>query len=128
LKILNYGGENMDFIGLKGMIFHGHHGVLKEEQILGQKFIVDIELKQNLELPGKTDHLNDTINYVDVYNITKNIVENSSFNLLEKMAVMIAETILEKLPVTEIKIKIEKPNVPIQGILNSAWVEISRSR
>jgi dihydroneopterin aldolase len=118
----------MDLIGLKGMIFHGYHGVLKEEQTLGQKFIIDIELKQNLELPGKTDHLNDTINYVDIYNITKNIVENSSFNLLEKMAGMIAEAILEKLPVTEIKIKIEKPNVPIQGILNSAWVEISRSR
>lgn len=52
---------------LKGLVFHGYHGVLEEERRLGQKFVVDIEASADLSRAGATDDLQDTVNYAAVY-------------------------------------------------------------
>lgn len=56
-----------DTILLKGLVFHGYHGVLEEERRLGQKFVVDIEASADLARAGQTDDLADTVNYAAVY-------------------------------------------------------------
>lgn len=59
--------ERMDKIEIKDACFFGYHGVLPEEKVLGQRFIVDITMFCNLNKAGQTDNLNDTIDYSQVY-------------------------------------------------------------
>ena len=59
----------MDKIILKGMEFYAYHGVMKEEQRLGQRFIVDITMILSLQEAGETEVLSKTVNYAEVYEL-----------------------------------------------------------
>jgi dihydroneopterin aldolase len=52
-----------DKILLKNMKFYGFHGVFEHERELGQTFTVDLEIQLDLDIPGKTDLLADTLDY-----------------------------------------------------------------
>lgn len=56
-----------DKLILRGLRFHGFHGVKKEERTLGQKFLVDVDAWMDLRKAGKTDLLADTISYTAIY-------------------------------------------------------------
>lgn len=64
-------GNNEDIKGdklvLRGLKFHGFHGVKPEERNLGQKFLVDIDAWTDLQAAGKSDCLSDTVSYSDIY-------------------------------------------------------------
>lgn len=117
----------MDKIILKNLGFYGYHGVLPEENRLGQKFFLDIEMIVDLKEAGISDDVKDTVNYADVYNMVKDIVENKRFNLIEALAENIADTIIKKFSeIQEIVIKIRKPEAPVKGIYDYFGVEIRR--
>ncbi|MFC4182024.1 dihydroneopterin aldolase [Saccharococcus thermophilus] len=119
----------MDKIYLQRMEFYGYHGVLPEENMLGQRFIVDVTLETNLQKAGKSDRLEDTINYAEVYNICRHIVEKKKFALIEAVAETIAGGILSSFPaVIRCTVKVTKPNPPIPGHYESVAVEIVRGR
>lgn len=56
-----------DKLILRGLKFHGFHGVKEEEQKLGQKFLVDVDAWMDLRKPGQSDKLSDTISYTEIY-------------------------------------------------------------
>eukprot|EP00889_Picochlorum_renovo_P008701 jgi/Picre1/35731/NNA_003191.t1 len=85
-----------DSIRLKGLVFHGYHGVLPEENTLGQKFLVDATMYTNLRNAGNSDNLHDTIDYAKTYSMIKNIVEGKPHNLIESVAERIAQDILQE--------------------------------
>lgn len=119
----------MDKIIMKNLAFFGYHGVLQEENVLGQKFFIDIELFVDLKKAGLSDKVEDTVHYGEVYEKVKNIVENKRFKLIEALAENIAETVLDNFPkVNEICIKIRKPEAPVNGIFDYFGVEIRRKR
>ncbi len=119
----------MDKIVMKNLAFYGYHGVLKEENSIGQKFFVDIEIFTSLRQAGETDNVDDTINYSLIYEVVKDIVENKRFKLIEALAEEISKAILHKfLQVKEIKIGIKKPEAPVPGIYDYFGVEIRRSQ
>ncbi len=119
----------MDKIIMKNLAFYGYHGVLKEENNIGQKFFIDIEMYCSLKKAGETDDVEDTINYAEVYNIAKDIVENEKLNLIEALAEEIAQRILDKFEkVKEIMIRVKKPEAPVPGIYDYFAVEIRRGR
>ena len=118
---------NQDKIILKGMIFHAYHGIHEWEKSAGQKFVVDIEIFKNLSVPGKTDSIENTINYSDIFIEVKKIMEHKSHNLLESVAELIASKILSMYSIKNIKVKIKKPEVKIQDAkLDYAAVEVFR--
>ena len=119
----------MDKIILKNMIFFGYHGVLEEENRLGQRFVVNIELITDLRRAGRCDNFEYAINYGDVYKIVKEIMENERYKLLEALAEAIAEDILSKyIDVHEIVLEVRKPEAPVNGIFDYFAVEIRRKR
>ncbi|MGG6439957.1 dihydroneopterin aldolase [Saccharococcus caldoxylosilyticus] len=119
----------MDKIYLQRMEFYGYHGVLPEENALGQRFVVDVTLETNLQRAGKSDRLEDTINYAEVYNMCRQIVEKRKFALIEAVAEAIAGQILSSFPtVIRCTVKVTKPNPPIPGHYESVAVEIVRGR
>ncbi len=119
----------MDRIIMKNLAFFGYHGVMEEEKTLGQKFFLDIEIYSDLAKAGKSDQVEDTIHYGEVYETIKDIVENKRFKLIEALAGSIAENVLEQfIKVQEINVIVRKPEAPVPGIFDYVGVEIRRSR
>ncbi|MCU9615265.1 dihydroneopterin aldolase [Caldibacillus lycopersici] len=119
----------MDRIYLNAMEFYGYHGVLPEEKVLGQRFIVDLTVAADLKKAGETDDLAETVNYAEMYFVCKEIVEGESYQLIEAVAEKIAQTILEKYSKVQFcTVKLIKPDPPIPGHYRSVAVEITRTR
>lgn len=116
----------MDVIRLLGMEFYGYHGVFEAEQEFGQRFEVDLELHLDLKPAGATDDLDDTLNYVDVYTVVQEIVEDRTFNLLETVAEVIAYEVLEAFKIAGVVVRVRKPHVSLGGLLRTVEVEIER--
>lgn len=117
----------MDRVLVTGMEFYGYHGVLAEEQRLGQRFVIDVELGVDLAPAGISDQLEDTVNYVEVYRIVKKLVEDSRFQLIEALAESIAGELLRCVSVKEVLVRVHKPGAPVPGIFGSVSVEIKRA-
>lgn len=114
-------------IHLKGMSFYAYHGVMPEEQVLGQKFLVDVDLFLNDRF-GTADNLADTINYADVYSVIRDIVLTNRYMLIETLAEKIAAGIIARFICKKVRVEVHKPNAPVPGILEDISVEIVRER
>lgn len=118
----------VDTITLKGMHFYGYHGCLAEEQRVGQVFDVDAVLYTDLTRAGTSDDLGDTIDYSQVYAAIQTIVETHRYQLIERLAQVIADTLLAQCPITKLMITIHKPQAPIGGPIEDVMVTIERER
>ena len=116
-----------DSIILKRMEFFGFHGVEDLEREQGQRFLIDVTCSIDLRLAGTTDDIGATCNYVEIYSIVRQIVEGTQFKLIESVAELIAENILQVFPVREVKVRVSKPEVLLGGVLDYAAVEIRRA-
>lgn len=117
-----------DRIGLRGLKFFAYHGVLQEEKVLGQLFIIDVDLFKDLSKPGETDNVEDTINYAEVYDCIKVIVTTERYDLIEMLGERIAQDLLKNFNCEAIRIVVHKPQAPIPGIFDEAFVEIYREK
>lgn len=119
----------MDKIIMQHMGFYGFHGVLEEEKTLGQKFFVDLEMLVDLSEAGRSDQVDNTVSYADVYDDVKYFVESARYNLIEALAENICNMILTKYSqVGEVMVRIKKPEAPVRGIFDYFAVEIRRGR
>ncbi|MEW6065560.1 MAG: dihydroneopterin aldolase [Bacillota bacterium] len=118
-----------DKIILKGMTFYGYHGVLPEEQRLGQLFEVDLELLTDLKPAGDSDDLKRSVSYADVFETVEQVVTGPPRRLLEAVAESISRRVLQQYPpVQEVKVVVKKPGAPIRGKFRYMAVEINRQR
>lgn len=115
-----------DRLILQNMIFYGYHGVFAAEKELGQRFEVDTELYLDLRQAGINDDLEATINYVEVYTLVKELVEERAFNLLEALAEAIADALLAAYALEEVVVRVRKPQPPVGGLMDYFGVEIRR--
>ena len=105
----------MGTILLEGMEFFAFHGCFKEEQIIGTKFIVDLQIEADTSISEDSDHLRDTIDYVGIYHCVKKEMEQKS-HLLEHVAKRIMTAVHNDFPaINSIKLKIAKINPPMGG-------------
>ncbi len=113
----------MTIISINNARFFGYHGVLDYEKEYGNEFEVDIEMECNIE--GIGDDLNETVDYLSVYNEVKKDFEGNKYNLIETANERIGKLILEKFSkVKKVMVSIRKPNAPL-GIIDS--VEITKT-
>ncbi|KAK9861879.1 hypothetical protein WJX84_007898 [Apatococcus fuscideae] len=118
-----------DAILLQGLQFFGYHGVLPEEQTLGQKFCVDAKLRCCLKAPGCSDDLKDTISYADIHRDIKAIMEGPPHQLLESVAETISSMLLDSYPkIQAVELRLTKPHVAVPGAFDSLGIEIHRTR
>ena len=117
----------MDKIILKDMAFYGYHGLLKEESVLGQKFFIDIEIETDTKEAGINDDFTKTINYAEVYEITREFTEDKRFNLIEALDENIAAEILNRFESAfSVMVRVRKKEAPVKGIFDYMGVEIRR--
>jgi dihydroneopterin aldolase len=119
----------MDKLILKGMIFYGYHGVLPEEQCLGQRFLVDVTVCLDLRRAATVDSLQASVDYTTIYRLVKVLVEDHRFSLIETLAGRIAAAVLHGFPpVEQVTVTVAKPEAPIPGVLAGVAVEVTRGR
>ena len=120
-----------DHIELTNMVFQGRHGVLELERARAQPFEVDVEIHLDLRPAGLADDLSKTVDYRDVFEICRSVIEGPSRLLIEALAEEIAQKLLareEPLGAAEVVVRVRKPNAPLPGRLDHAAVEITRGR
>lgn len=117
-----------DRIVLSGMRFEGRHGANEEERALEQLIEVDLEVGLDLAPAGRADDLSLTVDYGPLIETCRDIVEGHSFQLLEAIAETIASAVLERGRVEEVVVRVRKLAVPVDADLDSAGVEVRRSR
>jgi dihydroneopterin aldolase len=110
------------------MQFEATHGYHEHEQRIPQPFEVDVELVLNLQPAGMDDDLTRTVDYGAVYSVVRQVVESTSFRLLEALAEAVSHEILSRFEVIEVGVRIRKPAVDLGGPLDFAAVEIWRRR
>jgi dihydroneopterin aldolase len=114
----------MGLIAVEGMQFYSHHGFYKEEQVLGGKYTVDVYMQLNIDEAAATDKLDKTVNYEQVYQITKNEMEVHA-KLIEHVCQRITNAIKAKYPALEyLKVRLSKYNPPLKGHVERVFVEI----
>ena len=124
----NYLRKNMDKIIIKGIRFHGHHGVPEAERQVGGQYEIDATLSYPIADAGRTDALEDTIDYASVVNLIEDIGIKRSFRLIEALAETIAIEILQQYPIDTVHLTVKKLNPPIKQPITYFAVEICRSK
>ena len=118
-----------DRIVLAGMVFFARHGVNEWEKVEEQRFEVDVELGVDTQAAAATDDLAKTIDYRGVYEATRRVVEDTTVELIESLAEAVATKILAANGNVEaVVVRVRKPDVELGGPIDSAGVEIRRSR
>ena len=117
-----------DKIVLANMQFQGRHGYYDHELLTPQPFEVDIELVLDLQPAGVDDDLEQSVDYGKVYGVVRQIVESTSYRLLEALDEAISHELLADFEVAEVTVRLRKPQVLLDGPLDYAGVEIQRRR
>ncbi len=118
-----------DRIVLANMVFQARHGVADREKVEPQRFEVDVELGLDLQPAGLEDDLTQTVDYGPVYDTIRQIVESTTYNLIEALAEAICHELLgEHARIREVTVRVRKPEVRLGGPLDHASVEITRRR
>ena len=111
-------------IRLSNIVVYGFHGVHPEEKTLGQRFEIDLEYRlANPPFPWK-DEERTTVSYVNAHSIVSRVCEEKSFNLIETLGNRIIEEMRSRYSIDHIIVRVRKPSVPIQGILDHVEVEV----
>ncbi len=116
----------MGVIELENMEFYAYHGCFKEEQVVGNRFLVNVTLEVDCSIPAVSDQIEDALNYVSVYELTKvEIMKNS--HLLEHLTKRIIDSIYARFPQVErATVKVSKMNPPMGGQMDCVSVTFSK--
>jgi dihydroneopterin aldolase len=116
-------------IELKGLEFFAYHGVLDAEAELGQRFSLDVSLSLKEGMCFEGDSVENTVNYVAVYEKVAQVFTKSRFNLIERAAEAIATAVLEDFAsVQKVQVKVRKPSVPVPCVCDYFSAEVIRCR
>jgi FolB domain-containing protein len=121
------GGKELDKIFIKDLRVFGYHGYLPEEREKGQDFVIDILMSLDLRAAGKSDDINDTVDYREVINLVSEIVSRERFSLIEALAERITAAILSSFKVTKVKLDVKKTEAPLEQAVGFVGVRISRA-
>ncbi len=114
-------------IRLKDMRFYAYHGVMEQEQIVGNQFVVNLEITAPLQQAIETDALDATINYAEVYETVKEQMNIPSL-LLEHAAGRILKALKQRFPqITCLEVELAKLNPPFGGDILSASIALTES-
>lgn len=108
----------MAYIQLHDMEFYAYHGHFKEEQEVGNYFLVNAKLKTDITKTALTDNLDDALDYQKVYNLIEEEMKQKSF-LIEPLLMRIVRRLFDEFSQLEyLELEISKINPPLGGKIN----------
>lgn len=117
-----------DRIVLSGVRGRGFHGVFEHERREGQEFVVDVALTLDLAAAGASDDLVDTVNYGEIGAAALARIEGEPFDLIERLAQVIAADALAHGAVDEVSVTVHKPQAPVGVPFGDVTVSVTRRR
>ena len=121
--------QAMDHIRVEGIAVFARHGVLPEEEVLGQRFYLGLDAELDLAPAGRADDVALTVSYADLTALAVTIATERRFRLIEALAETIAGEILSRFPViAAITVRVDKPSAPVPAILSQVGVTLTRRR
>lgn len=110
------------------MEFHAYHGCFREEQLIGNTFIVDIRIETNTTEAERSDDLHKTVNYAAVYALIKKELEITS-RLIEHVARRALDSVTVSFPqISSAEIKVSKMNPPVGGKVEKVSITLNYER
>lgn len=117
----------MDCIRIRNLEVFGHHGVYREENKLGQKFIVCADLYMDTRTAGLSDDIEQSVNYGEVCKLINKHMREKTFYLIEAAAEDLAKAILLKFDrIERVELEVKKPWAPIGLPIEEVSVKIDR--
>ncbi|MEN8230552.1 MAG: dihydroneopterin aldolase [Bacteroidota bacterium] len=117
----------MGKIVIEEMEFYAFHGHYQEEQIVGNRFLVDLEIESNLQVPAGSDKLDDAVNYQMAYQLIKKEMRRKKSNLLENIAKRILDALYSEMEgIEKATIRVRKMHPPMGGPIKSVGITMSR--
>ena len=117
-----------DRIALLGLRAFGHHGVLPDERVNGQPFVVDVVLGVDTHAAAKADDLAETVDYSKLASRVVDAVGTDPLNLIETLAQRVADVCLAEPLVSDVEVTVHKPKAPVGVPFDDIAVTIHRSR
>lgn len=118
----------MGKIIIEEMEFYAFHGHYREEQIVGNRFLVDLELETDMSAPAESDQLKDAVNYQMAYQLIKKEMRRKKSNLLENIGKRILDALFAEMEgIEKATIRIRKMYPPMGGPIHSVGVTLSRN-
>lgn len=112
------------YVHIDGIRLHARHGVLPQEQLTGNDYIINVRASYDISRAMQTDDVANTLNYAEVYNIIKEEMSIPS-KLIEHVAGRIADRLMDSYSqISSIMLRITKCNPPMGADCNGAGVEI----
>jgi dihydroneopterin aldolase len=118
----------MDRITLTGVTAVGHHGVFDFERREGQPFVVDAVLYLDFTKAAESDDVLDTAHYGEVAQRITQWISGEPLNLIEALAVRIADGLLDEFRLAAVDITVHKPQAPIEVPFGDVAVSVHRAR
>lgn len=116
----------MGLIEIEGMEFYSYHGHYREEQIVGNRFLVNATIETEIGKASVSDKLSDTINYLSVYQLIKEEMGIKS-HLLEHVAGRIINRLYHSYNnLVRVRIKISKMNPTMGGEIEKVSITLEQ--
>lgn len=112
-------------IRMRNCAFFARHGVLDEEQVLGQRFYVDAELDIDPGDALERDSIEGTVDYGVAFSLIEKIVTGQRRFLIEALALEVARSLVRRFPqIRRAAITVRKPNAPVAGVFDHVEVTV----
>ncbi|ROL57171.1 dihydroneopterin aldolase [Bacteroidetes/Chlorobi group bacterium ChocPot_Mid] len=116
-------------LSIVGAQFYAYHGVKSEEQQLGGKYEVDLEMYYDATHSIINDDVNMALNYEEAFFCIEEVIAGENYNLIETLAREILNLLMEKFPeLQKAKVRVRKMGVPIRRIVKFIEAEQTLSR
>jgi dihydroneopterin aldolase len=115
-------------IEVLGLAVHAHHGVREHEKLRGQRFVIDLVLVPSSSAGCESDRLEDTVSYSDAASLAVEIATAQRFDLIERLARVIADGLLARFPLDRATVRVHKPAAPIRHPFDDIVVTVTRTR
>lgn len=108
-------------VRLINAVFYAHHGVMQEEHRVGGRYEVDVSMDLNFEAAARADDLSRTVDYEKVYQLVQKLVTKNNFYLIERLAYLIGQKVMEVYEMVDaIEVIVRKHNPPVGGTCDHA--------
>ena len=98
----------MDIVYLHNLRVDAVIGIFEWERRIKQTILIDIDMGTDISKAGRTDSIDDAVNYKAVSKRVISIAQNSQFSLVEALAEHVARTVLDEFGVVWVRIRINK--------------------
>ncbi len=114
-------------IYIRSLRVHAFHGVLPQERVVGNDYVVDVSAEYDISRAMDTDNVADTLNYAEMCQ-TINEEMGVPSQLIEHVAGRVAHRLFDRFPaITALRLAITKVNPPMGADCGGAGVEIELS-